>query len=562
MSRDLLEGLLAQLLEKVLREKLRLPSEALAKIKPYLLEVPKEESFGDISTSVALKLASILKRAPREIAQELTACLNQEIPQSDLSNLIEKIDIAGAGFVNFHLSREYLYSLLKEITRPKDSPLAYPKKQKKVLVEFVSANPTGPLSVAHGRQAVVGDALSNILEFLGYDVTREYYLNDWGNQINILGNSIYLRLKELQGEKIEFPEDHYQGEYIIDLARELLGAPEAGATARFIAPTAPEDCRQHGVKRILEIIRAELKDFRVSFDSWFSQAELEKSGNIDTAISFLKEKGFIYQQEGATWFSSTKFGDDKDRVVVKSDGSYTYLAPDIAYHQDKFKRGYDWLINLWGPDHHGYIPRLKAAVEALGRPRSALDVIIVQLATLRKEGQVVSMSTRKGEYITLREVIEEVGVDAARYFFVMRKTDSHLDFDLELAKKQSSENPVYYIQYAHARISNILANSGVPLDRLPEADPTLLKEKEELELLKRIAKFEHNLKVVELQLDPYCLTVYLQELAESFHRFYDAHRVLVDDIPLKSSRLYLILGCKNIISLGLKLLGVQAPERM
>ena len=248
--------------------------------------------------------------------------------------------------------------------------------------------------------------------------------------------------------------------------------------------------------------------------------------------------------------------------MVKSDGSYTYLAPDIAYHQDKFKRGYDWLINLWGPDHHGYIPRLKAAVEALGRPRAALDVIIVQLATLHKEGQVVSMSTRKGEYITLREVIEEVGVDAARYFFVMRKTDSHLDFDLELAKKQSSENPVYYIQYAHARISNILANSGVPLDQLPEADPTLLKEKEELELLKRIAKFEHNLKVVELQLDPYCLTVYLQELAESFHRFYDAHRVLVDDIPLKSSRLYLILGCKNIISLGLKLLGVQAPERM
>ena len=554
MSRDLLEGLLAQLLERVLRERLRLPNEALAKIKPSLLEVPKEEAFGDISTSVALKLASILRRPPREIAQELVTCLNREIPQSDLSNLIEKIDIAGAGFVNFHLSREYLYSLLKEITRPKDFPLSYPKKHKKVLVEFVSANPTGPLSVAHGRQAVVGDALSNILEFLGYDVTREYYLNDWGNQINILGNSIYLRLEELKGKKIEYPQDYYQGAYIIDLARELLTEP--------VDNNLTDKCRQHGVKRILEIIRAELKDFRVSFDSWFSQAELERLGNIDTAISFLKEKGFIYQQEGATWFSSTKFGDDKDRVVVKSDGSYTYLAPDIAYHQDKFKRGYDWLINLWGPDHHGYIPRLKAAVCALGRPRSALDVIIVQLATLRKEGQVVSMSTRKGEYITLREVIEEVGVDAARYFFVMRKTDSHLDFDLELAKKQSSENPVYYIQYAHARISNILANSGVPLDRLPEADPTLLKEKEELELLKRIAKFEHNLKVVELQLDPYCLTVYLQELAESFHRFYDAHRVLVDDIPLKSSRLYLILGCKNIISLGLKLLGVQAPERM
>src|SRR3989338_1665996 len=550
-----LEGYLNQLLQKALAEGLNLPESIVSGIKPPFLEIPKEESFGDISTSLALKLAQALKTSPKETAEKLLAYLDQDIPNSCLKDFIEKTDIAGAGFVNFHFSKEYFYSLLKQaLINAKDYFASKSKKTKKVLLEFVSANPTGPLSVAHGRQAAVGDALCNVLVLSGYEVTREYYLNDAGNQINILGNSIHLRLEELSGERIEFPDDHYQGDYIIALARELLEAQQTTASVEY--------CKEYGVRRILEIIRKELNDFGVKFDSWYSQKSLEKSGKIEKAIALLKEKGFNYEQEGALWFSSTKFQDDKDRVIVKSDGSYTYLAPDIAYHQDKFKRGFDWLINLWGPDHHGYILRLKAALLALGKEKEALNVIIVQLATLLRVGKVISMSTRKGEYITLRQVLDEVGLDAARFFFLMRRTDSHLDFDLELAKQQTPENPVYYVQYAHARIASILKNSKVPPSQIQEADISLLKEKEEINLLKAVSKFENCLRVAEIQLDPYCLTTYLQELAERFHRFYDSVRVLVEDGGVKDARLALILGCKNIIALGLKLSGVSAPEKM
>ena len=556
MSLPKLENSLAGLILKVLREKFSL-LEPSFQIKAPLLEFPKESSHGDIATSVALKLAPALKRSPKVVSQELVSFLTQEVAQSELKNIIGTIDIAGPGFINFNFSHQYFYSVLKETITSEKPFSTYAQKDKKVLIEFVSANPTGPLSVAHGRQAAVGDVLSNVLEYRGYKVSREYYLNDEGNQINILGKSIYLRLEELEGKKIEFPEDHYQGEYIIDLAKELKpSAAEGVKSLKF------EDCREYGVRRILEIIKKELDDFGVRFDCWYSQASLESSGKIKAALTFLREKGFLYDQDGAVWFASTKFGDDKDRVVVKSDGSYTYLAPDIAYHQEKFKRGFTWLINLWGPDHHGYIPRMKAAVEALGREKEALDVIIVQLATLYKNGKVVSMSTRKGEYVTLRQVIDEVGTDAARFFFLMRKTDSHLDFDLELAKKQSSENPVYYVQYAHARIANILANANIPLAQIQDADMALIKEKEELALLKTIAKFEVCLQSVEIQLDPYCLSSYLQELAESFHRFYDNHRVLIDDEALKKARLGLILGVKIILAAALKLLGVRAPEKM
>lgn len=555
-----LEDYLQQLLQKALSEGLNLPESTASGIKPPFLEIPKEESFGDISTSLALKLAPVLKTSPKETAQKLLVYLDQQIPVSAIKNFIEKTDIAGAGFINFHFSKEYFYSLLKQIlVNSKDYFASKSKKTKKVLLEFVSANPTGPLSVAHGRQAAVGDALGNILALSGYQVSREYYLNDAGNQINILGNSIHLRLQELSGETIEFPDDHYQGDYIIALARELFEKPE---TRNQKLEECKEYCKEYGVKRILEIIRKELDDFGVKFDSWFSQKSLEKSGKIEKAIALLKEKGFIYEQEGAVWFSSTKFADDKDRVIVKSDGSYTYLAPDIAYHQDKFKRGFDWLINLWGPDHHGYLRRLKAAVCALGREKDALNIIIVQLATLFRAGKVISMSTRKGEYITLRQVLDEVGLDAARFFFLMRRTDSHLDFDLELAKQQTPENPVYYVQYAHARIASILENAKVPFSQIQEADASLLKEEEEINLLKAIAKFENCLLVAEIQLDPYCLTTYLQELAERFHRFYDNVRVLVEDRGLRDARLALILGCKNIIALGLKLSGVSAPEKM
>ena len=562
---DFLESLLADLLEKVLRGVLRISDEALKQVQSCLLEEPKEKSFGDISSPCALKLASFLKRPPRQIAQEMVSSLNAEISGGELKNLIEKIDIAGAGFINFYLSKEYFYSHLKEIHNSKDF-FSFPEKESQsLLIEFVSANPTGPLSVAHGRQAAVGDVLASILQFLGYKVTREYYLNDEGNQINILGKSIALRLKELQGEKIDFPEDHYQGDYIIDLAKELLEAQQRQNTGRgrpCACPITSEDCREHGVRRILEIIRKELEDFGVRFDSWYSQAVLQKSGKIERVIADLREKGFVYDQEGAVWFSSTKFGDDKDRVIIKSDGSYTYLAPDIAYHQDKFRRGFNRLINLWGPDHHGYIPRMKAAVEALGQSRDSLNVIIVQLASLFREGKAVSMSTRKGEYVTLRQVMDEVGSDAARFFFLMRRTDSHLDFDLELAKKQSAQNPVYYVQYSYARICSILANSNAGLETVKEADLSLLKEMEEIALLKVLHGFKQSLRIVEVQLDPYNLTVYLQELAESFHRFYDKHRVLVEDVKLRDARLSLILGCKEVLASGFRLLGIKAPEKM
>ena len=565
MSQEKLESLLVDLLEKVIRGALRVSDEALKQVQTCLLEEPKEKSFGDISSPCALKLASFLKRPPRQIAQEIVSILNSEISGGELKNLIEKIDIAGAGFINFYLSQEYFHSYLKEIHNSKDF-FSFPgKKAQNLLIEFVSANPTGSLSVAHGRQAAVGDVLAGTLRFLGYKVTREYYLNDEGNQINILGKSIYLRLQGLKGEKIEFPEDHYQGEYIIELAKELLEAPERQNIGRgrpCACPRTPEDCREYGVKRILEIIRKELDDFGVRFDSWYSQAVLQKSGKIERVIADLREKGFVYDYEGAVWFSSTKFGDDKDRVIIKSDGSYTYLAPDIAYHQDKFNRGFNRLINLWGPDHHGYIPRMKAAVEALGRNRDALNVIIVQLASLFREGKAVSMSTRKGEYVTLRQVMDEVGVDAARFFFLMRRTDSHLDFDLELAKKQSAQNPVYYVQYSYARICNILANSSLGLEAVKEADLSLLKEAEEIALLKALHGFKQSLRIVEAQLDPYNLTVYLQELAESFHRFYDKHRVLVDDAKLRDARVSLILGCKEVLALGFRLLGIKAPEKM
>lgn len=556
MSQEKLQSLLANLLEKVLLGVLRVSGEALKQVQSCLLEEPKEKSFGDISSPCALKLASFLKRPPRQIAQEIVSSLNAEISAGELKNLIEKIDIAGAGFINFYLSKEYFHSHLKEIHNSKDF-FSFPEKgSQNLLIEFVSANPTGPLSVAHGRQAAVGDVLAGILRFLGYKVTREYYLNDEGNQINILGKSIALRIKELQGEKIDFPEDHYQGEYIIDLAKELL------QLSAVSCQLSTDNCRAYGVKRILEIIREELEDFGVSFDSWYSQAVLQKSGKIERVIADLREKGFVYDQEGAAWFSSTKFGDDKDRVIIKSDGSYTYLAPDIAYHQDKFKRGFNRLINLWGPDHHGYIPRMKAAVEALGQSRDSLNVIIVQLASLFRDGKSVSMSTRKGEYVTLRQVIDEVGPDAARFFFIMRRTDSHLDFDLELAKKQSAQNPVYYVQYSYARICNILANSNAGLEAVKEADLSLLKETEEIALLKALHGFKQSLRIVEVQLDPYNLTVYLQELAESFHRFYDKHRVLVEDSKLRDARLSLILGCKEILSSGFGLLGIKAPEKM
>ncbi len=529
-----------------------LESGGLNKIAPeeVALDLPTDSRYGDFTTNVALKLSKVLKNSPRNIALIVLESVNKEIAGFEHKGLISQVKVEGAGFINFYLNPDYFYSqLAKIITLGEDALKDGLGKRRKVLIEFVSANPTGSLSVAHARQAAVGDCLANILEFLDFDVQREYYLNDEGNQINILGKSVQLRGEELAGKEVEFPENYYQGDYIYDIAAEAQKRMISGASLGDFA-----------AGHILKIIRQELIDFKVNFDSWYSQKELAKSGKIEQAFAVLKEKGFLFEQDGALWFKSTAFGDDKDRVIIKSDGSQTYLAPDIAYHQDKFNRGFSWLINLWGPDHHGYISRIKASIQAFGHSPDELSVIIVQLATIFRNGQPVQMSTRRGEYITLREVLEEVGADAARFFFLMRRTSSHLDFDLEVAKKQSAENPVYYVQYAHARICSILR--GIAGRPPAELNLSLLKEKEELALIKKMLEFKTVLNICLITCDPYMVTVYLQELSETFHKFYDLHRVLGQDEALTNARLALIRGAKIVLSCGLELLGVSQPESM
>lgn len=527
------------------------------------LELPKEKEFGDFSCSIAMKLASVVRKSPKIAAEEVVLRLVALSSGSEFSGLVDKAEVKGIGFVNIFLRDDVYRAFLEETNAPGARPGAYDMgNSAKVLLEFVSANPTGSLSIAHARQAAVGDALANVLFRVGYNVTREYYLNDAGNQINILGRSIDLRYQELAGHAIDFPEDHYQGSYISDLARVLYDDPaERSKIDKLAQEPRATFFRDYGTEKILAAIRQELDGFGVHFDIWYSQRKLDASGLVEETLEALKQKGYIYEAEGAVWFKSTAFGDDKDRVVRKSDGAYTYLAPDIAYHGDKFKRGFEKLINIWGPDHHGYIPRMRAAVQAMGHEADALSVIIVQLATLFRGGQPVPMSTRKGQYVTLTELLSEVGRDAGRFFFLMRKTDSHLDFDLELAKKQTSENPVYYVQYAHARICGILS-AGAFQATNQEPDLSLLREPEERDLMKALFGYAYCLLVCAKQLDPYALTGYLQSLASAFHKFYDKHKVLSEDPAMTRARLYLVRAAKNILADGLALMGVSAPERM
>ncbi len=525
--------------------------------KDLFLDFPMNSRFGDLSTNIALQLSKLIKKSPSQIAKEIADNIKQNLEKGPLKNYIKEVKVEGAGFINFYLNDTYFYNQLKDIiTKGKASLREDLGKHRCVLIEFVSANPTGPLSVAHARQAAVGDVLANILDFLRFKVKREYYLNDEGNQIDILGKSVELRLKELNGEESEFPQNYYQGDYIYDIAKKIKKSLPAGRQEK----SKIKNIAEYSVKYILNIIKKELHDFGIRFDYWYSQKGLRKSGEIERALDSLKKKGFLYEKDGAFWFKSTSFGDDKDRVVIKSDGSYTYLAPDIAYHQEKYRRGFTWLINLWGPDHHGYVLRLKAAVQACGYPPDSLSIIIVQLATIFKDGKSIEMSTRKGQYITLREVLDEVGRDASKFFFLMRRTSSHLDFDLDVAKKQTSENPVYYVQYAHARICSILKNSPIKIKK--NLDFSVLKEKEEMELIKKSLQFSYILNICLNTCDPYMLTVYLKELAEKFHKFYDRHRVLGEVEPLTKARLALITGTKIVIATGLELLGITRPQKM
>lgn len=527
-------------------------------IPEVILEVPKDKSHGDYATNMAMQLARIAKKAPRQIAEEIV----ENFDASKAS--IEKIDIAGPGFINFYLNTSYLTDLIPTILKEKDQ---YGESNagngEKVQIEFVSANPTGTLHLGHARGAVFGDSLANIMEKAGYEVQREYYINDAGNQMNNLAKSVEARYMQALGEDWEMPEDGYHGKDIVELGKKL-----AEEYKDKWANASDEDrlafCRQYGLDFLLDRIKKDLETYRVSFDNWFSETSLYRDGKVEEAISALKEKGFLYEQDGALWFRSTDFNDDKDRVLVKSDGSYTYLTPDIAYHNNKFERGFDTLINVWGADHHGYIPRMKAAMEALGYDPKRLEVSIIQMVNLIQNGEIVKMSKRTGKAVTMIELMEEVGLDAVRYFFVMRSNDSHLDFDMDLATSESNENPVYYVQYAHARICSMLRQAKEKgLEPDAAVDLSYIQSEKEVDLLKKLGEFPQAVGEAAVKRMPHRVTQYVFELASALHSFYNAEKVLdLDQLDRTKARLALVEAVRITLANALKLIGVHAPEKM
>lgn len=524
------------------------------------IEPPKDKKFGDLAINIAMVLARESGRQPRELAAFFAEELKKKDPQ------IAKIDIAGPGFLNITYSESFWQETLPIILRlgeffgGSDSG-----RGKKVQVEFVSANPTGPLHIGHGRGAAVGDSTARLLRFAGYDVFTEYYINDAGNQMRVLGLSVWLRAKELAGLPVEWPEDWYRGEYIIDIARALLAKePEL---LEKPDDEAKDICFEYAMNDILEGIKTDLANFRVEHQNWFSERSLVKDGSVDRAFESMKQRGYVYEADGAVWFKATALGDEKDRVLKKSDGSLTYFASDIAYHSNKYDRGFEMLVDVWGADHHGYVPRVRAAVEALGKPAESFEVMLVQLVNLMENGAQISMSTRAGKFETLADVVAEVGVDAARFMFLSRKSDSPLDFDLELVKQRSMDNPVYYVQYAHARICAIKR-------RAAEMDVNLIKEssgelsghlihKSELDLLRKADAFTEVVASSAAALAPHHISYYLMELAKELHSYYAAVQVLGEaDKNIVRARLELLTAIGLVIKNGLKLLGVEAPESM
>ena len=538
------------------------------------IDTPKDTKFGDFSINVAMKLAKIFKKPPIEIAELIRELLLENFKKTGIDDKIKKVDVKRPGFINIFLSSSAFYDILMTISKDTEAFARNTQgKGRKVLIEFVSANPTGPLSIAHARQAAVGDCLANIMDFCGYAISREYYINDEGNQIKNLGLSLQARYMELLEKKVDFPEDGYKGKYLYELAEKVVQS----VARKYIddkSPQAVEFFSNYSAGHILENIKQELELFGVTFDSWYSQKNQITPKQISAAMQELKEKGYIYEKDGATWFKSTQFKDDKDRVIIKSDGLMTYLTPDIAYHRIKFERGFDRLINIWGPDHHGYINRLKAAVCALGHSPDDLSILIIQLATLSRGGKPVVMSTRAGEYITLGELMREVGRDAARFFFLMRRCDSQLEFDLELAKKHSMENPVYYVQYAYARISGIrklfaeLSADGALGDIKESVSEVTLKaisEDEAFSLIKKLNSFPDILINCSQCLDPQSLSTYLRELSGDFHAYYNKYRIYTEgkeNIEQSLSRFFLIDAVGKVIALGLEIMGVTAPQEM
>ncbi len=567
-------ALFTEALKQVAPEHARLPVE---------LQRPKQANHGDYACSLAMQLAKPLRRNPREIASEISASL-------PASPFIDKLEIAGAGFINVFLKpgakQQVVTQALKQGAAYGQSRLGAGTR---VQVEFVSANPTGPLHVGHGRGAAFGASLANVLAAAGCAVSREFYVNDAGRQMDILALSSWLRYLEMNGVNVPFPPNAYQGAYVRAMARQIVEqhgsryVRHADEIVTGITPAGEEAERHlddliaraksllkqdygyiHGVVLTEQLgdCRNDLLEFGVTFDCWFSEQSLFDNGMVARAVALLEQHGHLYEQDGAKWFKASHFGDEKDRVLQRENGQYTYFASDIAYHLNKYERGFDRIVDIWGADHHGYISRVKGAIQALGLDPHKLEIALVQFAVLYREGKKVSMSTRSGEFVTLRELRQEVGNDAARFFYVLRKSDQHLDFDLDLAKSQSNENPVYYIQYAHARVCRVLEEWGGSPAQLADADASRLVTPHEAALLSRLMEYPETVESAARDLAPHIIAFYLKELAREFHSYYDAERFLVPDEALKLARLALVTAVRQVMRNGLSLLGVSAPEKM
>ena len=545
---------------------------------PLSIERPANPEHGDYASNIALQLSKRLRRNPRQIAEEIAKA---SAPALAATGLFEPLTVAGAGFLNIRVKPEAKLEVIRQVLEQgKDYGRVKTEKEESIQIEFVSANPTGPLHVGHGRGAAYGDSLAKLLEFAGARVTREFYVNDAGRQMDILALSVWLRYLQMRNMDVPFPEEGYRGDYVRDIAARLADENLAGkADFSGVLPDADAEIDRlidlakrtlgDGWKRVhrfaLEAMladqREDLAAFRVSFDHWSSEQALHDKGLIDKALRLLQARGHLFEQGGALWFRSSAFGDEKDRVVRRENGQYTYFASDIAYHLDKFERGFDRVIDVWGADHHGYVPRVKGALEAFGLDPGRLEIALVQFAVLYRNGEKVAMGKRSGEFVTLRELREEVGNDAARFFYVLRKSDQHLDFDLDLAKSESSDNPVYYVQYAHARVCSVFAQiEGWDFPKNLSLEP--LKSDRELLLAQRLAEFPELILTAARERSPHSLAFYLRELAAEFHSYYNAERILVDDETLRSARLALSAAVRQTLANGLSLLGVSAPEKM
>ena len=531
----------------------------LADAPDIVVEKPKDEKMGDFACNIAMTLARSERKNPKVIAQ----IIERHIEKGTAG--LDSVEIAGPGFLNLKMSRKFFLDRLADaVEQRNDFGKSNVGQGTKIMIEFVSANPTGPLHIGHGRGAAVGDALARILKKAGYDLKTEYYVNDVGNQMNILGRSTWLRYLELLGNDADFPEDHYRGEYIKDIAqmaidqhgKKFFDKPE-GECVPFFKELAKDN--------ILEGIKKDLSNFRVTFDNWFSEQSLYKNNSVEGAIEWLRNEGHVYDKDGAVWLKSSAFDDDKDRVIVKKTGEKTYFCSDIAYHQNKIKRGFKKLINLMGADHHGYVPRMEAVLQAMGYDKNIFKILLIQFVSLLRGGEKVAMSTRSGEFETLSDVVNEVGVDAARYYFLMRSSDAHLDFDLELAKQETSENPVFYIQYAHARICSIFRGAeekGIQFPGNGSNDLSLLVEEEEFSIIKAILAFPEVVEKSAIALEVHRISHYLLDLVSRFHGYYSRHRVISDDVPLTLARLYLLDGLRITIRNGFDLMGISVPEKM